>query len=69
METLLVVALVIAMTAVVTELVLLTLAMLTVTIVAIVVSSVQPLTLALVGKRLQFALVMHALRQLMPLQQ
>jgi hypothetical protein len=58
----LVVVLVITATAVVAELVLLALAMLTVTIVAVVTSSVQPLTPALVGKTLQFAFVMYALR-------
>jgi hypothetical protein len=61
-ETLLVVAIVVAMTAVVAKLVLLASAMLMVTIVAIVASSIQPLTPALVGKTLQFAFAVHTLR-------
>jgi hypothetical protein len=56
-------------TPVLAELVLLALVMLTVTIVAIVALSVQPLTPALVGKTLQFAFVAHALRQLTSLRQ
>jgi hypothetical protein len=61
-ETLLVVALVVAVTALVAELVLLASAMLTVMIVVVLALSVQPLTPALVGKTLQFAFVAHALQ-------
>jgi hypothetical protein len=68
-ETLLVVAHVIAVTAVIAELVLLASTMLTVTIVAIVTLSIQPLTPALIGETLQFAFVAQALQQLMPLRQ
>ncbi len=68
-ETLLVVALVVAVTAVVAELVLLTSAMLTVMIVAVVALSVQPLTPALVRKISHFAFVAHALRRMTPLRQ
>jgi hypothetical protein len=68
-ETLLDVALVVAATAIVVELVLLVLVMLMVTIVAIVASSVQPVAPALGGKMMQFAFVAHTLRQLMSLQQ
>jgi hypothetical protein len=60
--------LVIAATAIVKELLVLASAMLTVMIVAIIALSVQPLTPLLVGKMLQFAFVLHALRRLMPLQ-
>jgi hypothetical protein len=56
-------------TAVVAELVLLTLAMLTVMIVSAIASRVQHLTPVLVGKMLQFAFVAQGLRHLMPLQQ
>ncbi len=68
-KTLLVVALVVAVTAVVTELVLLASAMLMVTINAVIALSVQPLAPALVGETMQFVFVAHVLRQLMPLQQ
>ncbi len=68
-ETLLVVVLVFAVTTIIVELVLLAPAMLTVAIVAVVALSVQPLTPALVGKTLQFAFIVHTLRQLMPLWQ
>ena len=68
-ETLLVVALVVAATAIAVELVLLVLAMLTLTIVAVIASSVRPLTPVLVGEMSQFAFVTHALWQLMPLRQ
>ena len=68
-KTLLVVVLVVATTAIVAELVLLALAMLTVTIVAIVPLSIGPLTPVLVGKTLQFTFVMHALWRLMPMRQ
>jgi hypothetical protein len=57
------------MNAIVTDLVLLAPVMQTVTIVAVVALSVQPLTPALVGKTLQFAFIVHALRRLTPLQQ
>jgi hypothetical protein len=67
--TILVVPLVVTVAAVVAELVLLALAMLTVMIVAVITSSVQPLTPTLVGKMSQFAFLAHALRQLMPLWQ
>jgi hypothetical protein len=50
-----------AATTVVVELVLLPLAMLMVTIVAVIVSSVQPFALVLVRKMMQFAFVAHAL--------
>ncbi len=58
-----------AATAVAVELVLLVSAMLMVTIIAIVVLRVQPLTPMLVGKTLPFAFVVHALQQLTPLWQ
>jgi hypothetical protein len=61
-ETLLVVTLVVAATAIVAVLVLLALAMLRLTIVAVVVSSVRPLTPVLVRGMLQFAFVAHALQ-------
>ena len=61
-ETLLVVALVAPATTIVTELVLFALAMLTVTIGAVVASSIRPLTPALVGKTLQFAFAVHTLQ-------
>jgi hypothetical protein len=62
---LLVVVLVVATTAIVVELVLLALAMLMVTIVAVVALSIQPVAPALVGKMLQFAFVAHTLQILM----
>jgi hypothetical protein len=68
-ETLLVVALVVDATAVIMEPVLLLSAMLAVTIVAVVASSIRPLTPALVSKTLQFSFIAHALWRLMPLQQ
>ncbi len=67
-ENLLIVAPVVAATAVVMELVLLASAMLMVKIVAILALSIGPLTPALVGKALQSAFVVHALWQSTPLQ-
>ncbi len=66
-ETLLVVVLVVAATAIIAELVLLASAMLTAMIAAVIALSIQPVAPALVGKMLQFEFIVHALRRLTPL--